>query len=452
MVSKYFEQFIKFFRCPPDPAAIIGVALYTVFIMSVVSAAYAGNMKWGVYSGSQLVTMVEDPAEARNIISRMTEQYTEGEAAVLLGKLYLKKTNESGPVISGYALQLALNDAVTSRVRGSEIMVDGKALLALKSREDAEKLLAALRDQYAAPGSSVSFMEDVKIVDAMVEKIRLMSVETAMEVIRGGAQKTALYEVKEGDTLWDIAGDSGLTVDDILDLNPGMDPEALLQLGDKINLSKSEPLINVKTVTDKTVTETVEPPLEERRDSSLYLGEKKLLAGGKSGKREVTYQIVCINGLEMERSVLQEEILEKAEPKIVATGTRTLLASRGSGGGRLNWPTVGSVISPYGKRGGRLHAGVDINAGYGSAVTATQSGTVIRAGWYSGYGKCIDISHGDGIVSRYGHLSGMAVSVGQKVSRGQFIGRVGATGRATGPHLHFEILVNGHPRNPMTFF
>ena len=450
MLSKYVKKFIQFVKEPKEPAAIIGVAFYTIFLLSLISAAYAGNMKWGIYSGSQLISVVSDPAEARDIISQLIEEHPRGDAAALLGRLQLRKTDQTGPALEGYALKIALNETVISRVRGAQILVDGKAVLDLRSREDAEKLLSVLKAQYEAGGSS-SFVENVEIAETMVEKISVMSVETALDAVKGGAHKIALYEIKNGDTLWDIASDSGLQVDEIIALNPGMNPDRL-QLGDSINLSKSNPLISVKTVTEKTATEIVSPPVEEKKDSSLYVGEKKILANGKSGKREVTYEVISINGMESDRQVLEENILEKAEPKVVATGTRVLLASRGSGGGRMTWPTVGSVISPFGRRGGRLHAGVDINARSGTAVSAAQAGTVIRAGWYSGYGKCVDISHGDGIVTRYGHLSSIAVSTGQKVSKGQYIGRVGATGNSTGPHLHLEVRVNGQARNPVNFF
>jgi murein DD-endopeptidase MepM/ murein hydrolase activator NlpD len=450
-LSKYTKQFINFLKRPKEPAAIIGVALYTVFLLSVISAAYAGNMRWGLYSGDQLVAVVADPSEARAVIDQLIEKYPAGDAAALLSRLNLKKTDREGPAIAGDELKVALNEAVTSRVRGAEILVNGQAILAFRSREDADRVLNELRAQYMTPGAAVSFMERVEVADKMVEKAKVMGVETALNAIRGGAQKITPYQVKEGDTLWDIAWESGLTVDDIIDINPGINPDRL-NLGDTLNLSKPDPLINVLAVVTRTDTETVNPPVEERKDNSLYMGEKKVLAGGKSGKREVTYQITCVNGLETDRQVMDETILEKAEPKIIAKGTRALLASRGSSGGRLDWPTVGSVISPFGKRGGRLHAGVDINAGYGAAVSAAQAGTVVRASWYSGYGNCVDISHGDGIVTRYGHLSSIAVKVGQKVGRGQFVGRVGATGRATGPHLHYEVLVNGQARNPMSFY
>lgn len=107
--------------------------------------------------------------------------------------------------------------------------------------------------------------------------------------------------------------------------------------------------------------------------------------------------------------------------------------------------------SGFGRRWGRLHAGTDLAGAYGSPVYATADGTVIHAGWSSGYGNLVTIRHDFGIETRYGHLSAVRVQVGQKVSRGDRIGDMGSTGRSTGTHLHYEVRVNGTPVNPMTF-
>jgi murein DD-endopeptidase MepM/ murein hydrolase activator NlpD len=98
-----------------------------------------------------------------------------------------------------------------------------------------------------------------------------------------------------------------------------------------------------------------------------------------------------------------------------------------------------------------MHEGIDIGAGYGSSVVAAAGGTVIAAGWDGGYGKCVQISHGGGTVTRYAHLSSINVSAGQRVDRGQLIGLVGSTGNSTGPHLHFEVIIGGQPRNPVNY-
>jgi murein DD-endopeptidase MepM/ murein hydrolase activator NlpD len=119
------------------------------------------------------------------------------------------------------------------------------------------------------------------------------------------------------------------------------------------------------------------------------------------------------------------------------------------------WPAHGALSATFGERddpfngGPAFHTGIDISTDRGEPVYATADGTVESAGWYGDYGNMIVIDHDFGLVTRYAHLSGFAVQAGQKVERGRVIGFVGATGRATGPHLHYELLVNGQLTNPL---
>jgi murein DD-endopeptidase MepM/ murein hydrolase activator NlpD len=122
-----------------------------------------------------------------------------------------------------------------------------------------------------------------------------------------------------------------------------------------------------------------------------------------------------------------------------------------------NWPLNGWLTSVFGNRKDPFtgqpdfHTGLDISAGLGTPVKATADGTVESAEFSGNYGKAIIVNHGFGIGTRFGHLSQFAVRPGQKVKRGQTIGYVGATGRATSPHLHYEILLNGQPINPLRY-
>jgi murein DD-endopeptidase MepM/ murein hydrolase activator NlpD len=116
----------------------------------------------------------------------------------------------------------------------------------------------------------------------------------------------------------------------------------------------------------------------------------------------------------------------------------------------LIWPVNGPVVSPFGWRWGRMHEGIDIGVGYGTPIVAAASGTVIYAGWMGGYGNLIIIDHGGGLATAYGHQSSFAVG-GGAVSQGQVIGYVGCTGHCFGPHLHFEVRVNGSPVDPLGY-
>ena len=118
------------------------------------------------------------------------------------------------------------------------------------------------------------------------------------------------------------------------------------------------------------------------------------------------------------------------------------------------WPVIGPITSSFGEREdpfngeGAFHAGIDISSAFGTPVHATADGTVVSAGMESGYGREIQIDHGNGIDTLYGHLSGFAVTAGQQVREGQVIGYVGMSGRTTGPHLHYEVRIHNTPVNP----
>ena len=122
------------------------------------------------------------------------------------------------------------------------------------------------------------------------------------------------------------------------------------------------------------------------------------------------------------------------------------------------WAHAGKINNEFGFRrnpvGGRtyeFHAGMDIDGDRGEVVIAPANGLVSEAGWKGGYGQMIEIDHGNGLKTRYGHLSKIEVEVGESLTRGQMIAFIGSTGRSTGPHLHYELRLNDHPINPRRF-
>ncbi|MFW9264687.1 murein hydrolase activator EnvC family protein [Nostoc sp. CALU 546] len=161
------------------------------------------------------------------------------------------------------------------------------------------------------------------------------------------------------------------------------------------------------------------------------------------------------NQLERESKNLEVLIQQKVAEAQAKTNSRTSVIIRGTG--VMAYPSNASTSSPFGWRMHpvlgyrRFHAGLDFAASYGSTIRAADSGTVIFAGWYGGYGKAVIIDHGNGITTLYGHSSELYVADGQAVERGQAIAAVGSTGLSTGPHLHFEVRRNGTPVDPTNY-
>jgi murein DD-endopeptidase MepM/ murein hydrolase activator NlpD len=155
----------------------------------------------------------------------------------------------------------------------------------------------------------------------------------------------------------------------------------------------------------------------------------------------------------------QEHTLETEAQAIAAAQAEVrsrLAAAQGStdqtpSASGLIWPVSGPVVSPFGYRWGRLHAGIDIAVPYGTPIHAAAAGTVVLAGWVSGYGNYTCIDHGGGMATCYAHQSSFAVSQGASVAQGQVIGYVGCTGHCFGPHLHFEVRINGAPVDPLGY-
>ncbi|SEO69727.1 murein hydrolase activator EnvC family protein [Propionispora vibrioides] len=184
--------------------------------------------------------------------------------------------------------------------------------------------------------------------------------------------------------------------------------------------------------------------------------EKKALISARKQEQQKTLDS-AISERDQAESAYQE--LQENSRQIEQMIRRIQPGNAGSAGGSgaLMWPASGPITSPFGWRThpifgtARYHSGIDIGADYGDTVVAADSGVVIFADWMGGYGKAVVIDHGGGVSTLYGHNSELLVSEGQRVSKGQAISRVGATGYATGPHLHFEVRENGSPVDPMSY-
>ncbi len=202
------------------------------------------------------------------------------------------------------------------------------------------------------------------------------------------------------------------------------------------------------------VEATAESATDEQRGLvSRLVASRDALAAAEREKRST------LASIQSDRSDVLAEI-EDLEAQSEALAARIRAAQQQSssstapvvsGSGQLSWPVSGPVTSGFGVRWGRMHEGIDIAVGQGTPVHAAAGGTVIYAGWMEGYGNLVVIDHGNGLSTAYGHNSSLASSVGQSVAAGQVIAYSGSTGHSTGPHVHFEVRVNGAPVDPLGY-
>ncbi|MEW6446947.1 MAG: peptidoglycan DD-metalloendopeptidase family protein [Bacillota bacterium] len=428
---------------------VVGAAILSALVI----ICFAGS-GWAVEVGGKPVGVVKKRSVAENVIKEIlrAREAVLGQPVMPEEEVTYRRVRVAqNAVLTSGELKTRLEDALHLYTRAAVVRVDGKDLFYFKDIDTAETFLNTVRRMYAVkPDNKAFFDEQVEtaVLDAPVS--RVLSIEDALSAVRRGIEEKWRYTVKEGDTLWDIAAAQGLSVEDVIAANPGVDPENL-SIGQLIRLRREKPVLTVVQKYETSKVEHIPFPKEIRYDTSLNRGQIDVIQYGKPGKKEIKYRVTVKNGVEVSREVIATRELVAPVKQVERRGSRYLLASRGEGRASLGWPVSGPILSGYGMRWGRMHTGLDIGSAYGVAVGAAGSGTVIRAGWYGGYGRTVDIDHGDGVVTRYAHLSGINVGIGEAVGRGQIIGRVGSSGHSYGPHLHFEVIVNGSPRNPLKY-
>ncbi len=351
-----------------------------------------------------------------------------------------------------------LAEDISYYVDGVMLTVNQEPIFVLPKAEDGEKLLEDFKEYYTQPSdknqvTSVSFEDEVKtqLVEAPLDQV--ISYEQALEKLKQGKLLKEDYTIQENDSWWLIARKNDMKTKEVLASNPGTNEDAILKPGEKITIAKVKPYITVVSEGVRTDTETIPFEVVTKTDTSLPSGQAKVKQAGSDGQKEVQYAYVQKNGKVVSQTVKDEKVLKEAVSQVIEKGPQrvTVAYSRGSGriASGLSWPLRGSITSYYGYRGSDFHTGLDIDGDQGEPYAAAGAGKVIGAGWSGNYGKNITIDHGDGIVTRYAHSSKLLVSVGENVSKGQTIGLVGSTGRSTGSHLHFEVIINGDSVNPL---
>lgn len=290
----------------------------------------------------------------------------------------------------------------------------------------------------------IGFEQKIEVVETYVPSEAITDLDTAINLVTKDQEKNKIYEVISGDCLSVVAQKNNVSVSKIVEMNDYLDEDTVLQIGDEIVVTVPEPELSVIVTEQTTYEEEYSLPVEYIENDSWYTTKQEVVQEGSSGFREVTAKLISRNGKETNREIIEENIITEAIPQIIQIGTQEPPTF-------IKPITGGRFTSGFGKRWGRMHKGIDWACPVGTAVKASCNGTVVSAGWSNGYGYCITIKHSNGMQTRYGHLSKILVNAGDKVSQGDKIALSGNTGRSTGPHVHFEIIVSGSQTNPLNY-
>ncbi|MGN0438587.1 MAG: peptidoglycan DD-metalloendopeptidase family protein [Lachnospiraceae bacterium] len=343
------------------------------------------------------------------------------------------------------AFQVTLARNENHNISNYEVAVHKKKDAVLETSGVIDSSNQELVDQSREDGvKNIRFAEPIYVVATMAKANQVTNEEDAYAKLTEEKGEEAVYVVEPGDYMELIAEKNNMELSLLRELNPQIESDEDLYYDDRLKVMVPSAALTVMVDRQETYEENYYADVEYEDDDSMYIGESTVVQEGQEGKHIVTDLVTYEGEIEAGREQVKETVEVAAVAQIIRRGTKSRPTYMYP---VTNW----NVTSTFGQRWGRLHAGIDVGIPTGTTVRASRSGRVVTAGWVGGYGNCVMIDHGDGVQTRYGHLSQVLVSVGQYVDQGQQIALSGNTGRSTGPHLHFEMRVNGEATNPAPY-
>ena len=348
-----------------------------------------------------------------------------------------------------------LEEAGASVPDGTAVYIDGTLRFVTTEGDHLRTYLESIKAPFENDMDSsirTGFVHDIRLLDGVYLQESIMSYSDVISALNEGSG-VHTYVAEEGDTVQSVVDTTGVTFDSLAQMNPDLQSlDQEIPAGTELLTgASSAELLKVKVV--QTETETVAIPFStEKSESDEYdFGKTVTLQEGVDGLEDVTYEITMIDGEVTDRQAVSYNVLQEPVTQITVTGTKLkngMVAKLGSGS--FVWPVPGyKYVSRWMGNG---HRGADICAAYGTPIYASDSGTVIAAGWHYSYGNYVEIDHGNGYKTLYAHMSRILVSQGQAVSKMDQIGEVGSTGNSTGNHCHFEMYYNNVLFSAQTLF
>lgn len=370
-----------------------------------------------------------------------------------------------------------LTAAVAIPQRGYAVNLDGQVVGIVKDAEKAAEIIQGVEQQvsdilgydYKIEGTVeeaplADEAEETVITQALMDSVEEIQQAYVLKIdgepVAASEEETTILEaINSISAKYGVSDGSVVSFGNEVIIEFEYAPKDLLKSSDEITVmldpcsrSALSPL-SVRAVVSQTHEEPITFETEYTTDPSVYEGTEVVIREGEDGAVGITEQVVYLNGVEQSREQVSVAVVREPVSCQVARGT--MPRPRYVSYGEYIWPTDYIMIScPFGYRGysagSSFHHGMDMAGAYRSDILAADGGEVICAEYVYSYGNLVKILHDNGDVTWYAHCDEITVSVGDKVARGDVIAYMGATGVATGNHLHFEVHVNGEAIDPMT--
>lgn len=404
-------------NCNKENIILKRVVIYICFIVIMLTTsigiityrAYSkNNLNYSAYINNRLIGCVDNKKEfkesIKSIANGLVDQYQ--NINVKKYKLSFKKVKKSETTItSDIEIKKNALKSLEGTVNTNRLIINGIEFGYISSEEEKKNVLNSLMGKY--------------LKDINVDKDNVLSVN-----INGSIElKNETVNISSLEPL-------EIIIERLYETNKG-----------------DKPILNIDITLNETVKEAIIPKTTILSTNEIYLGQSKNQEGVQ-GEKEVLKEITYSNGKKVNEKDISEKVIVEPKDNIVYKGVKDPIAG---GIAFLENPSRGSITSNYGARWGKVHKGIDIAGNIGDPIKAALDGKVIEAYYSSSYGNVITIDHGNGIQTLYAHCSKLLAIVGQEVRSGDIIAKIGNTGRSTGPHLHFELKVNGSAINPIKY-
>ncbi len=438
--------------------AIVVVLIIGMIIGSYFKAQYDKSIAYNIIFKGNNIGIVKNENTIKKIIDEIEKELSKdyGLQVVIKDNIKLEEIHaEDDELLTQGVLKNNIKSKLSFNVYAYELKIDGKTQGILKSKELAEKIIEQTKKIYIDESKDektkiedVQILEDVKINKVEVPITEVGEYDKILKIIQRGTDEEKTHIVQKGESFWSIAHKYNIPLKDLIKANHDKNP-SLIQPGDELSLIVPKPYLSVCTYEKKKFIEKVKFDTKYEYSSRYYKDEVRVGRKGVYGKKEIVANVKKVNGVEVAKEVIKETLISQPIAQILLKGTKDIPPCKGTG--RFMTPTQGRLTSPYGPRWGGFHYGIDLATRTGTPIKAADGGVVTFAGWNGNYGYMVEIDHGGGFSTRYGHCSKIYVKKGQKVYKDKTIAAVGSTGRSTGPHVHFEVRKYGKPVNPYNY-